>query len=105
MKFEEWQEKHGPNGGAYDIEMQKAGWDGRQPEIDRLISEINQLKTQVIDRGNSYEQATQEIDTLKKDLVGMTTKFQNATNMYQEAAERVEYYNMLLNATEAGRTE
>ena len=24
--FDEWQAKHGPNGGAYDIEMQRAGW-------------------------------------------------------------------------------
>jgi hypothetical protein len=29
MTFDEWQRKHGPNGGAYDIEMQRAGWDGR----------------------------------------------------------------------------
>lgn len=28
MIFKEWQEKHGPNGGEYDIEMQRAGWDG-----------------------------------------------------------------------------
>lgn len=28
MTFEEWQAKHGPNGGAYDIEMQRAGWNG-----------------------------------------------------------------------------
>ena len=27
MTFEEWQQKHGPNGGAYDIEMMRAGWD------------------------------------------------------------------------------
>ena len=26
MTFEEWQAKHGPNGGAYDIDMQRAGW-------------------------------------------------------------------------------
>lgn len=27
MTFDEWQQKHGPNGGAYDIEMMRAGWD------------------------------------------------------------------------------
>lgn len=36
MNFDEWQAAHGPNGGAYDIEMQRAGWNGRQAEIDRL---------------------------------------------------------------------
>ncbi len=28
MTFDEWQAKHGPNGGAYDIEQQRAGWEG-----------------------------------------------------------------------------
>lgn len=36
MTFEEWQEKHGPNGGAYDIEMQRAGWDGRKQQVEDL---------------------------------------------------------------------
>lgn len=36
MTFEEWQEKHGPNGGAYDIEMLRAGWDGRQQQVEDL---------------------------------------------------------------------
>ena len=34
MTFEEWQQKHGPNGGAYDIEMMRAGWDAAT-RIDR----------------------------------------------------------------------
>ena len=36
MTFEEWQGKHGPNGGAYDIEMQRAGWDGRKQQVEDL---------------------------------------------------------------------
>lgn len=40
MKFEEWQQKYGPNGAAYDIEMQRAGWDGRQSEIDKLQQDL-----------------------------------------------------------------
>jgi hypothetical protein len=43
MTFDEWQQKHGPNGGAYDIEMQRAGWDGRQIEIYHLQDEIATL--------------------------------------------------------------
>ena len=38
MTFDEWQRKHGPNGGAYDIEMQRAGWNGRKQQIEDLVA-------------------------------------------------------------------
>lgn len=44
MTFEEWQAKHGPNGGAYDIEMQRAGWDGRgKHQVDDLAALVVRL--------------------------------------------------------------
>lgn len=35
MTFDEWQAKHGPNGAAYDIDMQRAGWNAALKERDR----------------------------------------------------------------------
>lgn len=43
MTFEEWQEKHGPNGGAYDIEMQRAGWEGRKQQVEDLSALAERL--------------------------------------------------------------
>ena len=43
MTFEEWQGKHGPNGGAYGIEMQRAGWDGRKQQVDDLAALVARL--------------------------------------------------------------
>ncbi len=52
--FEEWQAKHGPNGGAYDIEMQRAGWNGAMANMaardvvdipsDEFWREVEKLK-------------------------------------------------------------
>ena len=43
MTFDEWQAKHGPNGGAFDIEMQRAGWNGRQKQVENLTQLVVRL--------------------------------------------------------------
>lgn len=43
MTFEEWQENNAPNGGAYDIEMQRAGWDGRKQQVEDLTALVARL--------------------------------------------------------------
>lgn len=38
LTFDEWQAKHGPNGGAYDIEQQRAGWDAAMAQARAEIA-------------------------------------------------------------------
>lgn len=51
MTFEEWQMKHGPNWAAYDIEMQRAGWDGalahQSGMTDDLVTLVRRLVKQL----------------------------------------------------------
>jgi hypothetical protein len=60
MSFEEWHAKHGPNGGAYDIEMQRAGWGGAiwamsaaptgAPLTDERMDEIMRVAQSIANR-------------------------------------------------------
>jgi len=66
MTFKEWQDKHGPNGGEYDIEMQRAGWDGamthsqckeQQETIDKLVEALKNIREEsgdAIGRNGNY---------------------------------------------------
>ena len=54
LTFAGWQAKHGPNGAAYDIEMQQAGWDGAikyaapQPQGEQCSSADVEVSYEVI---------------------------------------------------------
>lgn len=71
MTFDEWREKYGPNGGDYDIEMQRAGWDGRQGQVDELAMLIKRLAHQLQKTPLNNDLAGKAMDYLKREnLIG-----------------------------------
>lgn len=71
MTFDEWREKHGPNGGAYDVEMQLAGWNGRQPQVDDLVSLVGRLVHSLKKANPDSELPAKAVDYLRRnDLMG-----------------------------------
>jgi hypothetical protein len=67
MKFNEWQVKHGPNGGTYDIEMQMAGWDGRQGQVDDLAMLVAQLVQALRKAAPEHDLPARALDYLQRE--------------------------------------
>lgn len=67
MTFEEWQEKHGPNGGAYDIEMQRAGWDGRKQQVEDLAALTARLVRALRKAAPEHNLPTLALDYLQRE--------------------------------------
>ena len=89
MTFEEWQGKHGPNGGAYDIEMQRAGWDGRKQQVEDLSALAARLVRALRKAAPEHNLPALAMDYLQREgLCG--SPLRDAPNAGGNATERSE---------------
>lgn len=67
MTFDEWQAKHGPNGGAFDIEMQRAGWNGRQKQVENLTQLVLRLSQLLRKVDPAHELPEKALDYVQRE--------------------------------------